>query len=57
MNSKTIKKHGSNKKYLRQDENYCLVCKTYTKNFLAYNPIVEIDKREIATQLTKCNEC
>ena len=57
MNSKTIKKHGSNKKYLRQDENYCLVCKTYTKNFSAYNPIVEIDKREIATQLTKCNKC
>ena len=31
------------------------MCKT--KNFLAYNPIVEIEKREIATQLTKCNEC
>ena len=56
MNSKTIKKHGSNKKYLRQDENYCLVCKIYTKNFLAYNPIVEIDKREIATQLVPKNK-
>ena len=40
MNSKTIKNHGSKKKYLRQDDNYCLVCKTPTKKFLAYNPIV-----------------
>ena len=33
MNSKTIKKHGSNKKYLKQDKDYCLVCETYTKKF------------------------
>ena len=46
MNSKTIKKHGSNKKYLRQDKNYCLVCKTHIKNLLAYNPIVKIGKEK-----------
>ena len=40
MNSKTIKNHGSKKKYLRQDDNYCLVYKTPAKDFLAYNPIV-----------------
>ena len=49
MNSKTTKKHGSNKKCLRQDKNYCLACKTHTKNLLAYNPVVKIEKREIAT--------
>ena len=31
--------------------------KTYTKNFLACNPIVNIGKRKIATQLTKCGGC
>ena len=46
MNSKTIKKHGSNKKYLSQDKNYCLVCKTHTKKLLAYNPIVNIGKEK-----------
>ena len=46
MNSKTIKKHGSNKKYLRQDKNYCLVCKTHIKNLFAYNPIVKIGKEK-----------
>ena len=56
MNSKTIKKHGSNKKYLRQDKN-CLLCKTQTKYLLVYNPIVKTEKREIAIQLTKCGEC
>ena len=45
MNRKTIKKHRSNKKYLRQDKNYCLVCKTHTKHLLAYNPIVKLGKR------------
>ena len=57
MNSKTIKNHGGNKRYLKQDKSYCLVCKTYTKNLLAYNPIVNIGKRKIATQLTICGEC
>ena len=57
INSKTIKKHGRNKKFLRQDKNYCLVCKTHTKHLLAYNAIVKIGKREMATQLTKCNKC
>ena len=56
MNSKTIKKHGSNKKYLRQDKN-CLLCKTQTKHLLVYNPIVKTEKREMAIQLTKCGEC
>ena len=46
MNSKTIKKHGSNKKYLRQGKNYYLVCKTRIKNLLAYNPIVKIGKEK-----------
>ena len=49
MNNKTIKKPGSNKKYLRQDKNYYLVCKRHTKNLSAYNPIVKIGKRKIAT--------
>ena len=57
MNNKTIKKPGSNKKYLRQDKNYCLVCKRHTKHLSAYNPILKIGKREIATELTKCGEC
>ena len=56
MNSKTIKKHGSNKKYLRQDKN-CLLCKTQTKHLLVYNPILKTEKREMAIQLTKCGEC
>ena len=56
MNSKTIKKPGNDKKYLRKDKNYCLVCKSDTKYVLAYNPIVKIGKREIATQGTKCNK-
>ena len=33
MNSKTIKKPSSDKKYLREDKNYCLACKAHTKNF------------------------
>ena len=33
------------------------MCKTHKENLLAYNPIVKIGKREIATQLTKCGEC
>ena len=52
MNSKTIKKHGSNKKYLRQDKNYCLVC----KKFVSIQPNSKNWKREIATQVTKCSE-
>ena len=57
MNNKTFKKPGSNKIYLRQDKNYCLVGKSHTKNLSAYNPKVKIGKREIATQLTKCDKC
>ena len=57
MNKKTIKNPGSNKKYLIQDKNYCLVYKSHTKKLLAYDPTVKIGKREIATQLTKCDEC
>ena len=41
----------------RQDKNYFLVCKTHTKNLLECHPIVKTEKREIATQLTKCSEC
>ena len=33
------------------------MCKTHTKSLLGYNLTVKIGKREIATQLTKCNEC
>ena len=57
MKSETTKKHSSNKKYLRQDKNYCLVSKIPTKHFLAHNPIVKIGNREIATELTKCKGC
>ena len=32
MNSSTIKKPGSDKKYLRKGKNYCLVCKSHKKN-------------------------
>ena len=32
MNSSTIKKPGSDKKYLRKGNNYCLVCKSHKKN-------------------------
>ena len=49
MKSETTKKHSSNKKYLRQDKNYCLVSKIPTKHSLAHNPIVKIGNREIAT--------
>ena len=31
MNNKTIKKPGSNKKYLRQDKNYCLLSESHKK--------------------------
>ena len=57
MNSKTIKKYASDRKYLRQENCDCLVCKTHAKNSLAYNPIEKIGNREIATQLIKCNKC
>ena len=43
MNSKTIKKLGNDKKYLRKDKNNCLLCKSHKKVFfLTYNPIVKI---------------
>ena len=33
MNSKTIKKPGNDKKYLRKDKNHCLLCKSHKKVF------------------------
>ena len=42
MNSSTIKKPGSDKKYFRKGKNYCLVCKSHKKKLLTYNPIAKI---------------